>query len=359
MFPERTPQITDKQLEWAARKAAGHALKPGDTLLDIEVGNLKRLRDNGIDRPAVTPKRWARAIPVTRGLMTVTYTREQILFLSDGLALNCALVRLHRAVLLDNRHQIFAFPGRDNQLITLEFEQASRRASAQPEEFLKRVIGFRDQERANLPEQARQLLERTDAIFQAQSAEDLWNRPPAPIGIDPADVGHLLGADAGRHDGIDDVTWNRLRLLVMTAHRRDAQAYADTVQWQPAGFGLPGQHRTGLYLKYLLNYRVREGLQTSKPSAQQLHDFAEISFPRVREILGRARQVHLEEALRTAFEMPPLATGITPGEFMVFAGAALGLLLGEPDRELAAMRPHLASWWGRHHDSFVRQGMKE
>jgi hypothetical protein len=56
-------------------------------LLDIEVGNLKRFRDNGIDKPAVTPKRWARAIPAARGIMTVTYTLEQVLFLSDGLAI--------------------------------------------------------------------------------------------------------------------------------------------------------------------------------------------------------------------------------------------------------------------------------
>lgn len=28
----------DKQLEWAARKAAGDALKPDDPLLDVEVG---------------------------------------------------------------------------------------------------------------------------------------------------------------------------------------------------------------------------------------------------------------------------------------------------------------------------------
>ena len=56
VIPERSPQTVDRQLEWAARKAAGSALKPSDTLLDIEVGNLNRFRDNGIDKPVVTPK---------------------------------------------------------------------------------------------------------------------------------------------------------------------------------------------------------------------------------------------------------------------------------------------------------------
>jgi len=77
----------DKQLEWAARKAAGDALKPDDPLLDVEVGNLRRFRDNGVDKPVVTPKNWAGAIPAVRGLTTVTYTSLQCLFLSDGLAI--------------------------------------------------------------------------------------------------------------------------------------------------------------------------------------------------------------------------------------------------------------------------------
>src|SRR5262249_8212950 len=102
----------DKQLEWAIRKAAGDALKPADVLLDVEVGNVKRLRDNGIDKPVVTPKKWARAIPAARGVMTVSYTQAQVLFLSDGRAVNCALVNIHRAQSLSDQHQLFAFAGR-------------------------------------------------------------------------------------------------------------------------------------------------------------------------------------------------------------------------------------------------------
>src|SRR5215469_11259879 len=153
----------DKQLEWAVRKAAGDALKPDDVLLDIEVGNLKRFRDNGLDKPVVTPKRWARAIPAARGIMTVTYTLEQVLFLSDGLAVNCALIRVHRAQLLDDQHQLFAFAGRGSELVLLELDPASR-GSVRRARFQHRLLAYRDRERAKLPAEARQRLDRIDTV---------------------------------------------------------------------------------------------------------------------------------------------------------------------------------------------------
>jgi hypothetical protein len=349
----------DKQLEWAARRAAGGALKPDDVLLDIEVGNLKRLRDNGVDKPVMTPKKWARAIPAARGAMTVAYTSQQCLFLADGLAVNCALIRIHRVQPISDKRQLFAFAGRSCQLTLLELELASRRA--QPGRFLDRLVAFREGERAKLPAQFRQELERIDAVLWMQSVDALWARPPAPIGMAADDVDQLAGpgAAAGPSDGIDEPTWNRLRLLAKAASREDADAYAETGMWAPPGFGLPGQHRTGVYLLYLLSFRVKEVLQTNQPTADQLHNLAVMTYPRFRAVLDRADEAHLEDTLRTAFEMPALGTGISPGEFMAFAAAAVGLLLDDPDDDLARIRPRLASWWDRHHESFVRQGLKE
>jgi hypothetical protein len=179
--------------------------------------------------------------------------------------------------------------------------------------------------------------------------------------MQPGDIDQLsgLGAATGQQDGIDEAAWNRLRLLAAAASRLDADGYAETMMWAPQGFGLPGQHRTGVYLLYLLSYRVKEVLQTNHPTTEQLHNLAETTYPRFRTVVVRAEERHLEETLRTAFEMPAVTTGITPGEFTVFAAAALGLLLDDPDRELALIRPRLASWWNRNHDSFVRQGLKE
>jgi hypothetical protein len=242
----------------------------------------------------------------------------------------------------------------------LEFEQASRRSCARPEGFLTRLVAVRDRERAKLPAEARELLEWIDAGVQMQAVDELWARPSAPIGMRPDDVARLArNASTSTVDGIDDVAWSRLLLLMSAARRQDARAYAELLIWEPPDFGLPGHHRTGAYLLYLLNYRVKEVLATNKPTAEQLHLLAEMTYPRFHEILGRAEQVQLEETLRTAFEMTPLAAGISPAEFTVFAAATLGLLLDDPDQDLAVIRPRVATWWNRNRDSFVRQGLKE
>jgi len=128
---------------------------------------------------------------------------------------------------------------------------------------------------------------------------------------------------------------------------------------QPPGFGLAGHQRTGIYLLYLLSSRVTEVLQTGKPTTEQLHDLADRTCPALREILTQAPQAHLEEALRSAFQMPALGAGIKPGEFGVLAAATLGPLLDDPGQYLATIRPQTASWWQRNHVGFVRQGLTE
>lgn len=356
----RSARWTDKQLERAARRAAGEALRPDDVLLDIEVGKLKRYRDNGTEK-AVAPKAWANAVPLIRGLMTITYTRERLLFLSDGLGVYCPLVCIHRAHLLENQNQLFAFTLGDGALSIMEFERASRRASARPGSFIDLLVTARDAERAKLPAEKRESLERIDLVVRSHSLDELWARPPAPVSMEPDDVAALSGPERGDSagDGIDEVAWNRLRALVTAASRRDAVGYAQTALWQPPDFGLAGHHRTGIYLLYLLWSRAKEVLQTGKPTTEQLHDLAVRTYPALHQILDRAPQEHLEEALRLAFQMPALEGGIKPGEFGVLAAATLGLLLDDPEQYLATIRPRVASWWDRNHASFVRQGLTE
>ena len=351
----------DKQVEWTARKLAGEALRPDDVLLDIEVGKLQRLRGNGIEK-AVPRKGWTNALPLTRGMMISTYTRQQALFLADGLGVNCPLACIHRAQLLENRNQLFAFTRNDGALTILEFEPANRRGT-RPGSFVNQLVTIRDAERAKLPAEKRESLERIDLVVQTYSLEELWARPPAPASMEPDDVATLSRPERGDStgDGIDDVAWNRLRAMVTAANRRDAVGYGQTVLWQPPDFGLAGHQRTGIYLLYLLWSRVREVLvlQTSKPTTEQLHDLAVRTYPALQQILDLAPQEHLEEALRSAFQMPALGAGIKPGEFGVLAAATLGLLLDDPEQYLATLRPRVASWWERNHASFVRQGLTE
>jgi len=358
---ERSPRRTDRQLEWTARKAASDVLKPDDELLDIEVGNLRRFRDNGIDK-AVTTKKWTNAIPLTRGLMSITYTRQRALFLpAAGPGLYCPLVYIHRAQLLENGNQLFAFTVGNGALITMEFEPTSRRGSARPGSFIDRLVTIRDAERAKLPPQQREHLDRIDLVVQTHSIDELWARPSAPISMEPDDAAALSGLEPGHisDDELDKVAWIRLRLLVTAASCGDVVGYLQTFLWQPPGFGLAGHQRTGIYLLYLLWSRVRDVLQTGNPTTEQLHDLAVRSYPALHQILDQAPQEHLEEALRSAFEMPALGARPKPGELNVISAATLGVLVDDPEQYLASMRPRVASWWKRNHASFVRQGLTE
>jgi len=293
-------------------------------------------------------------------MMISTYTRQQALFLTDGLGVNCPLFCIHRAQLLENRNLLFAFTRNDGALTILEFAPTNRRGS-RPGSFVDQLVTIRDAERAKLPSVQRESLERIDLVVQACNLGELWARPSAPVSMEPDDVATLSGPERGDspEDGIDEAAWNRLRAIVTAAGRKDAVGYAQAALWQPPDFGLAGHQRTGIYLLYLLWSRVREVLQTSKPTTGQLHDLAVRTYPALHQILDRVPQEHLEEALRSAFEMPALGAGIKPGEFGVISAATLGLLLDDPEQYLATLRPRVASWWDRNHASFVRQGLTE
>jgi hypothetical protein len=158
-------------------------------------------------------------------------------------------------------------------------------------------------------------------------------------------------------DGLDDGVWARLLVIVHAANRADAHAYVGEVMRWRHNFALPGQHRMGIYLKYILSYRVKEVLRQNQPTDKDLHDIAAGSYGRVHQVLDRATVIELEETVRTAFDRPSLGGGVTPGQFMVFAGAILGVLMNDPDREVEEIRPRLAAWWQRHYDTFRTQGL--
>ena len=353
----RPPRWTDKQLEWAARKAAGDVLSPDDELLDIAVGNLKRFRDNGIDK-AVTQKRWADAIPPTRGLMIITYTLQRALFLcTNGPRVYCPLVRIHRAQLLENRNQLFAFTMGDDALIIMEFEQASRRGSARPASFVDRLVSSRDAERAKLPAERREHLERIDLAVQTDSLGELWGRPSGPVRGEP-DVAALPGPEQGDGAGarIDEDVWDRLARIIRAAHERDREVFAALGRSFATEVELRGHQRAGLYVWYLLRNalggKVGGRMPTDAELARMSHDYA----GRFSAVVDADRPL-LEDIFRKVFERPPLTKKISPGELAVLGLAALGVLYEDPDAELSRMKPHLTSWWQKHAETFHSEGL--
>jgi hypothetical protein len=163
--------------------------------------------------------------------------------------------------------------------------------------------------------------------------------------------------DVAVEDGIDPEVWTRLSIIARAAARADARGYAGEVLTWGHDFRLAGQHWMGVYLMYALGYQVKLLLERNKPTGEELRQTAVAVHPHVLRVLDRATATQLEETLRVAFDLPWEGIGVTPAEFLVFAGAILGVLMSDPDAELAAIRPRLAIWLHRHRESFREQGL--
>jgi len=161
------------------------------------------------------------------------------------------------------------------------------------------------------------------------------------------------------HDGIDETVWSRLSAIAQAAKEADAVSYATMILHWADDFPIPGQHRMGVYLMYLLGFRIKEMLRENKPTDADLHNVALTTHPLVNEVLDKATVTQLEETARIAFDRPTLSSAIAPAEFVIFAGAMLGVLLDDSAADLARIRPRLASWWQRHYENFRAQGLTD
>ena len=106
----------------------------------------------------------------------------------------------------------------------------------------------------------------------------------------------------------------------------------------------------------LLRYRVAEMLGR-RPSPQDLHSLAERYYPQFSKLI-RGDQRQLEDTLLTVFAFAAEGRKVKGGNAVVMGSAALGVLLGDPAAELAAMRPHLAAWWEGNKAEFGRGGTR-
>jgi hypothetical protein len=155
--------------------------------------------------------------------------------------------------------------------------------------------------------------------------------------------------DAGpADDGLDGLSWDVLCQSVAAAHRGDAQAHAAPLLRYERE--VPRDTRAGVYLWYLLRYRVAE-LLGRRPSPEDLHALAERSYPAFARLI-RGDRSQLEDTLFTVFGLACEGRKVGGGMGVVMGSAALGVLLDDPETELAAMRPHLAQWRRASADEF-------
>ena len=149
-------------------------------------------------------------------------------------------------------------------------------------------------------------------------------------------------------DGLDGLSWDVLCQSVVAAHRGDAEAHvAPLLRYERE---VPRDGRAGLYLWYLLRYRVAE-LVGRRPGPEDLHALAERFYPPFAKLI-RADRSQLEDTLLTVFGLTAEDRKVSGGTGVVMGSAALGVLLDDPETELAAMRPHLAGWRRAHADEF-------
>jgi hypothetical protein len=156
-------------------------------------------------------------------------------------------------------------------------------------------------------------------------------------------------------EGIDEVRWRILCEAVIAAHRGDpAGTKAATARFETE-VEVDGQ-ATG-YLWYLIRYRITDYLGR-KPTEQDLQRLARRRYPRFAAVSIYDEQV-LEDMLRSLFNMIPEDRRITGGMFVVLGIMTLGILLDQPEVELAEMKPHLAEWWRRRGRQIVQEEDEE
>jgi hypothetical protein len=143
---------------------------------------------------------------------------------------------------------------------------------------------------------------------------------------------------------LDDEIWDRLVGLIKAAHEMDTEVFQARQQSFAREVKLPGQHRAGPFLWYLLRNALGGKAGGREPTDAELelisHEYA-APFG----ILVKADRTVLEDTFRSVFERPPVKKEITPAELMVLAPPALGVLYDDPDAELRRMKPHLDRWW--------------
>ena len=162
------------------------------------------------------------------------------------------------------------------------------------------------------------------------------------------------GAAAAADDGLDGPNWDLLLESVAAAHRGDAEAHVAPLR--RLGHEVPADAKAGAYLWYLLRYQVAV-LLGRKPSAEDLHELAVRFYPGFARLI-RGDESRLEDTFLTVFGLAPEDRKVRGGVGVVMGSAALGVLLNDPEAELAEMRPHLAKWWRANAEEFRDLGAR-
>lgn len=155
-------------------------------------------------------------------------------------------------------------------------------------------------------------------------------------------------ADGQIGDGLDDEAWRHVAAILATAHEGNADAMARQLQSYEAAMSDDQRSAAGAYVGYILRWQVIEPLD-HRPTLRDLMELAKRIYPRYARVIRRP-VLTLEDTLRAVFMMPRPASQLTGARLFISAAAAAGVLLRDPVRDLAAMRPRVARWRARDAD---------
>lgn len=155
-------------------------------------------------------------------------------------------------------------------------------------------------------------------------------------------------------DGLDDNVWRRLQAIVGVAFGGDADEFARL--WQKLEAEVTDDQRglAGIYVWYLLEYRVHDILQR-RPVPADLHRLAsDGANSRFLKIIKK-NEASLENTLRTIFKFASGDEQVTAGRLLVAGSAAISALLDDT-AQLDAMRAPLGRWYSTHAARFRELG---
>lgn len=157
-------------------------------------------------------------------------------------------------------------------------------------------------------------------------------------------------------NALDEGVWDRLTEIITAAHEMRRDSFFALTRSLVDEVVLSGQQRAGLYLWYLLRNALGRKAGGRGPTDAELAFIADDYFARFSVLVGTDVAV-LEDLFRKVFERAPVKKEISPGELLVLAPAALGILYEDPGAELSRMKPRLNSWWQRYAEKFHSQGL--
>ncbi len=155
---------------------------------------------------------------------------------------------------------------------------------------------------------------------------------------------------------LDEEVWERLTAMIMAAHGTDRESFLALVWSFSQEVELPGHQRAGLYLWYLLRNALGGKVGGRVPTDDELARISRDYVARFSALVNADRPI-LEDTFRKVFERAPLKKEIGPGDLLMLAPAALGVLYSDPGAELSRMKPHLNNWWLKNAEKFHSEGL--